>query len=147
TELAVASAQGGTSGRHLVVEPDRLGEPRLGLAAEIPVDPQVPSVLLSAAALADQEVELAGPVGIAAPGEGAVGAGSERSVGGAGNGNTAARARKRWGQVLGVAGRRRGPQPQPDAARRSRERKQNTHRNPPILQARQHKCPKEKSDT
>jgi len=50
------------------VEPDRLGEPRLSLAAEIPVDPQVPSVRLSAAALADQEIKLAVPVEIADPG-------------------------------------------------------------------------------
>src|SRR5262249_12704071 len=69
TELAVASAQGGESGRHLVVEPDRLGGPRLGLAVEIPVDPQVPSFRLSAAALTDQEIELAVPVEIADPGE------------------------------------------------------------------------------
>ena len=33
SEHAVVSADGGSSGRHLVVEPDRLGEPRLGLAA------------------------------------------------------------------------------------------------------------------
>ena len=39
------------------------------------------------------------------------------------------------GQVRCVAASRRDPQPQPDAARRSRERKQNTHRNPPILPA------------
>jgi len=51
------------------VEPDRLGEPRLGLAVEIPVDAQVPSLRLSAAALADQEIELAVPVEIADPGE------------------------------------------------------------------------------
>src|SRR5207244_5935454 len=121
--------------------------PRLGLAAEIPVDPQVPSVLRSEAALADQEIELAVPVEIADPGERVVVAEIELAVVGAVNGNTADRDRKRRGQVRCVAGSRRDPQPQPDAARRSRERKQSTHRNPPILQARQHKCPKEKSDT
>ena len=116
------------------MEPDRLGEPRLGLAVEIPVDPQVPSVLRSEAALADQEIGLAVPVEIADPGERVVVAEIELAVVGAGNGNTADRDRKRWGQVRGVAGSRRDPQPQPDAARRGRERKQNTHRNPPILQ-------------
>jgi hypothetical protein len=130
------------------VEPDRLGEPRLGLAVEIPVDPQVPSCRLSAAALADKEIKLAVPVEIADPGERELAVLEiELAVVGAVNGNTADRERNRCGQVRCVAGSRWGPQPQPDAARRSRERKQNTHRNPPILQARQHKCPKEKSDT
>src|SRR5437879_1118416 len=89
---------------------------------------------LCATVLADKEVELAVPVEIAEPRE-RVDAGPKAlrfTVGGKVNGNAVDRDRKRWGQVRGVAGSRRGPQPQPHAARRSRERKQNTHRNPPI---------------
>src|SRR5262245_40513090 len=105
TEHAVASAVGGSSGRHLVVEPDRLGEPRFGLAAEIPVDPQAPSLPLSAfklsMALADKEIRFAVPVEIADPG------GRVPVFVGLVNGNTADRDRKRWGQARGVAGSRR----------------------------------------